>query len=442
MSPQPIGALNPVGPVVPRDPPLAIAGESIVELDTSARLLRLHVVPDGGAFDPAAPRSPPPDWAALFRAAGLEMTAFTAVRHAIVPPVFADDVQSWQGASAFGADLPVRVHAASLAGRPVWFDVSGPWSSTSSSVGNASAGAATATLVSAILSSLFVLATVWLAIVNLREDRADRDGAFRVAAWAFGIYMLRWLLYPAHQNDPTAESFRLFMALGYGLLFGVVLGGAYLGLEPFVRRHWPLALVSWTRLIGGRWRDPLVGRDVLIGLIAGLAGSVLAYIFVVAPPSLGGSAPSGWLFALGPAEGLGMALATILFNVNWSLVNGLLAMFIVAAIRRWVRPIGAVAILAMIVFGLLGDPETRLDFAELPVFAVLCLVTLPGIIVLFRYGLLAGAASALAGNLTSNMVFTLDPARGYFEPSLLQAGVVAGAGLVAWRLSRSRLQRT
>ena len=30
-------------------------------------------------------------------------------------------------------------------------------------------------------------------------------------------------------------------------------------------------LISWTRLLSGRVRDPLVGRDILIGVLAGVA---------------------------------------------------------------------------------------------------------------------------------------------------------------------------
>ena len=36
----------------------------------------------------------------------------------------------------------------------------------------------------------------------------------------------------------------------------------YVALEPYVRRRWPDALVSWTRVLAGRFRDPLVGRDI------------------------------------------------------------------------------------------------------------------------------------------------------------------------------------
>ena len=48
----------------------------------------------------------------------------------------------------------------------------------------------------------------------------------------------------------------LFQSLGLIL--------AYLALEPLLRRLWPTLLVSWTRFMQGRWRDPLIGRDLLI----------------------------------------------------------------------------------------------------------------------------------------------------------------------------------
>jgi hypothetical protein len=38
----------------------------------------------------------------------------------------------------------------------------------------------------------------------------------------------------------------------------------YMALEPVVRRRWPEVLVSWSRLLAGRLRDPLVGSHILM----------------------------------------------------------------------------------------------------------------------------------------------------------------------------------
>ena len=48
-----------------------------------------------------------------------------------------------------------------------------------------------------------------------------------------------------------------------------------MAVEPYVRRRWPKLLVSWQRLLSGRFRDPLVGRDLLLGGLAGAAYAVV-----------------------------------------------------------------------------------------------------------------------------------------------------------------------
>jgi hypothetical protein len=55
-------------------------------------------------------------------------------------------------------------------------------------------------------------------------------------------------------------------AVAFALLLGAAVWILYLAIEPYVRRSWPGTLVSWTRLLAGRGRDPVVGRDVLIGV--------------------------------------------------------------------------------------------------------------------------------------------------------------------------------
>ena len=44
----------------------------------------------------------------------------------------------------------------------------------------------------------------------------------------------------------------------------------YVALEPHVRRRWPSSLISWGRLLAGQMRDPVVGRDLVVGILAGV----------------------------------------------------------------------------------------------------------------------------------------------------------------------------
>jgi hypothetical protein len=66
----------------------------------------------------------------------------------------------------------------------------------------------------------------------------------------------------------------------------------YVAIEPFVRRQWPQVLVSWARLLAGDWRDPLVGRDIVIGCTAGVLVACLERMENFAPALLGYSEPS------------------------------------------------------------------------------------------------------------------------------------------------------
>jgi hypothetical protein len=74
-------------------------------------------------------------------------------------------------------------------------------------------------------------------------------------------------------------------ALGDALPPALIVAVVYLALEPYFRRRYPELLVSWTRLLNGRVRDPLVGRDHLWGVLAGLAVCLVLSLENV-PPAL------------------------------------------------------------------------------------------------------------------------------------------------------------
>jgi len=49
----------------------------------------------------------------------------------------------------------------------------------------------------------------------------------------------------------------------------------YMAIEPYMRRRWPEMLISWTRVLTGKFYDARVGRDVMLGA---LGGAVMAII--------------------------------------------------------------------------------------------------------------------------------------------------------------------
>src|SRR5262249_18723861 len=119
-----------------------------------------------------------------------------------------------------------------------------------------------------------VIAAVVVGRLNYIRGRGDRRGALRLAAFAF-VTQTALFLFRAHLV-PAVATFGLFLlACALSLLVAAILWLLYLALEPYVRRRWPQALVSWSRLLAGRVRDPVVARDVLYGLVLGLVWTLV-----------------------------------------------------------------------------------------------------------------------------------------------------------------------
>ena len=104
---------------------------------------------------------------------------------------------------------------------------------------------------------------------NFVHGKGDRRGAMRLAVLIFSLHMALWV-FQAHISSAGNFVYLLFLAISTALLWGGAVWVLYLALEPYVRRYWPQAIISWTRVLAGRWRDPLVGRDVLYGAVLGI----------------------------------------------------------------------------------------------------------------------------------------------------------------------------
>ena len=139
-------------------------------------------------------------------------------------------------------------------------------------------------LLEIVVNSILIAILVGGAFVarrNIRLGRGDRKGATRLAAFVLTTVLMAWLLQVHHLSEGS-EIFSFFRMLSFGLLFAAVTWTFYLALEPFLRRLWPEMIVSWVRLLDGRFRDPLVGRDVLVGLLVAAALALVTRSMVVA----------------------------------------------------------------------------------------------------------------------------------------------------------------
>ncbi len=130
---------------------------------------------------------------------------------------------------------------------------------------------------------VFIVAAV-LARGNVRRGEGDLIGARRVAI-AIVVGSIAVALLRAHHVPRVLDEMTfLFGVVGWSLQWGGFGWVAYVGFEPTVRRSLPNALVSWTRLIAGDLRDPLVGRHLLIGFANGV-GIVLLRVAPYYPAS-------------------------------------------------------------------------------------------------------------------------------------------------------------
>ena len=118
---------------------------------------------------------------------------------------------------------------------------------------------------------------------NLRLGRGDRRGATRLVGFFFVTLAISWIF--GEHHVPTFWEIYLVVRefIGSALFVCTTVWTLYIALEPYVRRRWPQVLFSWTRLLSGEWRDPLVGRDVLVGCATGVAQACLLRLAILAP---------------------------------------------------------------------------------------------------------------------------------------------------------------
>ncbi|MDX1388759.1 MAG: serine/threonine-protein kinase, partial [Acidobacteriota bacterium] len=332
--------------VTESDPQPTVEGMASVRLDPQGRLLRFHALPAPAAEAAIAE----PDWSVLFERAGLDPDLMKPADPQWLPPDFCDRRVGWAGNFPEQPGVPVRVEACAYRGVPVWFELVLPWSQAPQT-----AAPPTVPMIELVSLAflLFLLAgAVVLARTNVRLQRGDRRGAFRFACFTFAtngmIGLFLWNHVPA-----ISETRFFFLMLAWGLMIGAMVWVVYLALEPYARRLWPDVMISWSRLLAGRLRDPLIGRDLLIGGAIAVAGVALLRLGTVLPRWLDlpipepsseavGGVTNGALVAL---DSVSHAIGFLFQLPQLVVVNALAGVFLLVLIRVIVRsPRVAVAV--------------------------------------------------------------------------------------------------
>jgi serine/threonine-protein kinase len=405
-SPRDMVPTQPGGAVTLTDPPMNVSGMHQIFLDTRGRLVEFHSVPRQIEKDVSASGSPP--WQKLFDAAGLDFASFAAVAPEWTPRDFADTRAAWEGPLSGRPDIRVRVEAAAFRGRPVSFQIVGPWTqATRMQAIQRSALQSAAAVLSGTAVIGLIGGALFLAWYNLRTNRADRRSAARLAIGLAIAETVGRLLGLHHVATPDVELRRLLTALVDPTFDGAFVWVFYLAIEPYARRLWPDGLLGSTRLLSGHVRDSRVGRDVLVGLTFAAAWLLVSLVGRTIHVRLGYTAVAP---PFGDAVSMLLGASTVVPRwaawLNESLQDTMLVAMVLIVTRLALRRPGLALVASIVAItlianngGALTDPwidiATQVSIAALFSYAA------------FRYGLLVLFVALLVGEKVKDVPLTL-----------------------------------
>jgi eukaryotic-like serine/threonine-protein kinase len=423
-SPGPLAPAKLTGYVGSADPPLDVPGMSRVRLDPAGRVVQFRAVPPE-LEDQPGPWSEP-DWTPLLSAAGFKLTDLQTAEPLWAPPDASDVRRAWIG----GTRDALRVEAAAFRGRPVWFAVIPTWRQPYTGDRFQKANPASERAgwyIFQAVAVLVLIGSVLLARRNIRLGRSDRRGAFRFAA----LYVALGAASDALQLSGAVGTWFLVTLnnLAQQLLLGALVWIFYVALEPHVRRLWPGTLIAWSRALEGRFRDPLVGRHLLFGSLAGVGVSFLWVLPTLIAPWIGipARAPDGGLAALAGSGQLAAEVLTIVRGAFFLPVAILLLVLLFRVVfrRPWLAYAALFTIMSVVFFATF--PSKALALFVIATYTI-------GVVLVTRLGLLAFLTTIVFSSWTP-LALTTDPSSWFFPASVVTMLLFAGLAVYAFVVS-------
>ncbi len=403
------------------DPKPTMSGMIDVQFDPEGRLTYFEALPPEKEDPPG--QTPPPDWSVLFAAAGLDMAKFKPVTPVWASLAASDVRQAWTGEWPGYNHRPLHVEAATWHGRPVFFSLTGPWNRSARMPSNPGG---INSLAERILITIILLvpavAAVFLARWNFVHGKGDRRGAMLLAIVTFSLHLALWA-FQAHFASMGGFVYLLVLAISTGLFSGGVVWVLYLALEPYVRRYWPQAIISWTRVLAGRWHDPLVGRDVLYGVIIGLLFCDIHGIRYHLEARFGAPPASLDASYLGSARS---AISAWLEHIPISISSTLLLFLILFLFRVLLRKSWLAAAGFVVLFAALKSVSSHYPAIEWPLEAILYTALAAGAV---RFGLVALVVALYTADVALNIPVTLNPSVWYFSSATLALATVGALAI-------------
>jgi hypothetical protein len=198
----------------------------------------------------------------------------------------------------------------------------------------------------------------------------------------------------------------------------------YMALEPYVRRYWPHSIISWSRLLTGRGRDPLVGSDVLFGVLLGIVWIAIFQLARILAMRLG-AVPE--LFSPAYLSGMRPALGMWLSQIPGSIIATLEFFFLLLGLKLILRRDWLAAVAFVAIFSALKSLGSSYPAIEVPttllVYAIAALIV-------FRFGLVSLACAIFTVDLLANLPFSADFSAWYMDTSTF--ALLSVVTLAAW----------
>jgi len=353
-----------------------------VFLDGAGRLRAF----EGNPYKDVLPLVPPVQPEAVFRAAGLDMAAFHEIPSTFVPWTASDQVRAWKGPHPRIPGVNLTLQLATWKGRvsQATLDFEWPKTAAASHTGGLAFKVRGIVLLSFLALGLFFV--VVLARRNWRLGRVDRKGALRLGTVRCLLGLVVWIGAVHPIPDESMIPF-FFSNCAAWLMWGATLALLYVALEPLVRARWPHTMVTWNRLLAGRWLDAQVNSHILIGV-------TIAAVMWVAAQGFGDWQNSELDTAGGIASAVGTRqwVAAHADIMAGSLFFGLMVFFSICGLRRLLRKDVLAAIAAAVLLVLAnGEIFTASNWkVSAAIHTVIYAVIL---FVLLRLGLVATIAT-------------------------------------------------
>ena len=419
------------------DPPPLDSGMLSIEVDSRGRLTYFQTIPPQRDLSP--PTNTEVDWKPVFEMAGLDLSQFKPAQTTWNPLAASEARSAWTGEWP-GTKYPLRVEAASYRGRPVFFKLIGDWVKPDRMTRDDDPLRKKIGLVVEALVVLFLIAgSVVLARRNYLLGKSDIKGVFRLGVAVFILQMVLWAC-RTHFISSIGLIALIVLAISSSLFMSTMVCVIYTAIEPFVRRHWPHAIISWTRLMAGKLRDPHVGRDVLYGVLLGVVWATsYEVLFSLVKRQGGEPAFCDESFLQGTRSILGTTLYHLANSIQAMLILFLI-MFVFRAVLR--KPwLAAIAFVAFWVGTRVATQSATFFYANLTLQLIIYSIAA---FVILRFGFISLATGMFSADVLLNIPMTTHLSAWYSSSTIfVLLTVIALAGWGAYTaLGGQRLWRT